>query len=147
MRLWMVGDGPLRRELELQSSNNTGQQSIEFLGMRKNPAPWIAAADALVLPSHFEGMPNVVLEAMALDTPVIATRAGGTVELERDEPTILWAQARNVDSIADAIIQFSRDRDSARRRAESAATMISEHHDVQNVTRSIEGLLGRACGV
>ncbi len=67
---------------------------LEFLGTQHNPLPYVAAADALVLPSHFEGMPNVVLEAMALGTPVIATRAGGTVELEREKPTILWAQPR-----------------------------------------------------
>jgi glycosyltransferase involved in cell wall biosynthesis len=90
-------------------------------------------------------MPNVVLEAMALGTPVIATRAGGSIELERDEPTILWAEANNPESLAEKIVRFSQDRDAANTRALNATAMIKEHHDVHQATRSIESLLKKAC--
>jgi glycosyltransferase involved in cell wall biosynthesis len=145
LRLWIVGDGPLRSELESQWTCGSRQHAIEFLGTQQNPAPWIAAADALVLASHFEGMPNVVLEAMSLGTPVIATRAGGSIELERDTPTILWAEANDPESLAEKIVRFSQDRDAANTRAINATAMIKEHHDVQIATRSIEGLLRKAC--
>jgi glycosyltransferase involved in cell wall biosynthesis len=145
LRLWIVGDGPLRSELESQWTSGASQHSVEFLGTQRNPAPWIAAADALVLPSHFEGMPNAVLEAMALGTPVIATRAGGITELERDEPTMLWAGAGHPMSLADAIMQLQQDRESAAQRADNAAAMIKEHHDVGRATRAIEEVLQQAC--
>ena len=145
LRLWMVGDGPLRGELEAQWRGNSRQHTIEFLGMQRNPTPWIAAADALVLPSHFEGMPNVVLEAMSLGTPVIATRTGGTIELERDQPTILWAQPNDPESIVDAILQFLGDRDAAQRRCSAAKAMIETYHDAGHATRSIESLMTSAC--
>jgi glycosyltransferase involved in cell wall biosynthesis len=145
LRLWMVGDGPLRAELERQWDGSAGRHTIEFLGSQNNAAPWIAAADALVLPSHFEGMPNVVLEAMALGTPVIATRAGGTMELERGEPTILWAQPRDPSSLADAIAGLSTDRGSAQRRAAAATGLIRKHHDLSRAVRSIENQLESAC--
>ena len=144
LRLWMIGDGPLRGELESQCRVAGGQPAIEFLGTHQNPLPYVAAADALVLPSHFEGMPNVVLEAMALGTPVIATRAGGTTELERAEPTILWAQPANIESLSNAILQFAGDRRSAKIRAATARAMIETHHDVQSTTRVIEDILGAA---
>ena len=74
-----VGDGPLRSELETQTETLGLTSQVRFLGALPNAANEIAAADALILPSRFEGMPNVVLESMALGTPVIATRAGGTI--------------------------------------------------------------------
>lgn len=145
LRLWIVGDGPLRCELESKWIAASGQHAIEFLGTQRNPAPWIAAADALVLPSMFEGMPNVVLEAMALGTPVIATSIGGVTELEREEPTILWVEPGQPESMAEAIIQLQQDREAAAQRAANAEAMLHEHHDVEQTTRKIEQLLEEAC--
>ena len=56
-----------------------GPPSTESIstGASADPSGDIAAADALILPSHFEGMPNVVLEAFAAGVPVVATTAGG----------------------------------------------------------------------
>ncbi len=141
IRLWLIGDGPQRDDLQQQWNAADCRHAVEFLGALDQPAAAIATADALVLPSHFEGMPNVVLEAMALGTPVIATRAGGTVQLERDQPTILWAPPKQPDQLASAILQFATDRTSAERRAEAATRLIEQHHDVQATTRQIEQLL------
>ncbi len=141
IRLWLIGDGPLRGELERQWESTSSRHRVDFLGIQENAAPEIAAADALVLPSHFEGMPNVVLEAMALGTPVIATSAGGTVELERDEATILWAQPGKPDSLADAILRFATDRAAGDERAKAASRLVQQYHDVRVTTRTIEQLL------
>jgi glycosyltransferase involved in cell wall biosynthesis len=73
LRLWLVGDGPLRPQLESLAQSLEVTDCVEFVGHVAQPAPWIAAADALCLPSKFEGFPNVMLEAMALGTPVIAS--------------------------------------------------------------------------
>lgn len=144
LNFWLIGDGPLRGELEREWKSIRCRHGVEFLGVQANTAPAIAAADALVLPSHFEGMPNVVLEAMALGTPVIATRAGGTVELERDEATILWAEPQQPNTLADAIIQFATDRESASIRAQAATRLVHQHHDVRKTTLAIERLLDEA---
>ena len=82
--------------------------------------PYIAAADALVLPSRFEGLPNVVMEAMAIGTPVIATRAGGSMELQRDEPTAIWTNPGDPASLADALVQLATDPDAGKKRAVTA---------------------------
>ena len=145
IRVRFVGDGPLRAALEVQAKDIQPPHSVEFLGSLSNVVPSITDADALILPSHFEGMPNVVLEAMALKIPVIATRAGGTVELEREEPTILWAEPGNAESLAAAIRSFAADPVSALARVRSATRLISERHDVAKTSRIIERYLLDAC--
>ena len=140
LRLIFVGDGPLRGVLEDAAARQTSPTTIEFLGHQARPEPWIAAADALVLPSRFEGMPNVVLEAMAIGTPVIATRAGGATELERDSPAALWADPGDPASLAAALLTFATDRDAARVRAQVASENIRRYHDVHKAARQIENL-------
>lgn len=82
-RCTIIGDGPERSALEKQAAEQGLRQRVAFSGFVNNPAPMIAAADALVMPSRFEGMPNAALEALALGTPVIATpAAGGISEIE-----------------------------------------------------------------
>lgn len=71
-RIWMIGDGPLRASLQQTVQNEALLDSIEFIGHVAQPAPWIAASDAVCITSHFEGFPNVMLEAMAMGVPVIA---------------------------------------------------------------------------
>jgi glycosyltransferase involved in cell wall biosynthesis len=81
LHVLMVGDGPLRGELE-RAVDQCGLRSRFHLVGRRNDIPRLMkAADCLVLPSHWEGMPNVVLEAMAAGLPVVATRVEGSTEL------------------------------------------------------------------
>ncbi|MGB0595999.1 MAG: glycosyltransferase [Rubripirellula sp.] len=144
IRIWLVGDGPLRDDLQaLWQQHSRGIHTIDFLGAQ-NAASYIDSADALLLPSLFEGMPNVVLEAMALETPVIATRAGGTIELERDEPTIQWIDPGNPNSIATSIREFALDRHSANQRVNAASRLVQQAHDAGNITHEIEALLLQA---
>lgn len=96
-RVWMIGDGPLRSAIERQTRALNLCHHVEFLGHVDQPAPWIAAADALCLPSTFEGFPNVMLEAMALGTPVIASDIAVVRSLGRISPK---RQDRGLDYVA-----------------------------------------------
>ncbi len=145
IHLQLIGDGPLRADLELLARKIRKPHSVNFYGTLANVAPSIINADALILPSLFEGMPNVVLEAMALGTPVIATRAGGTLELEREEPTILWADPQSPNSLATAILSFASDPKSAVRRTHAATRLITEHHNIEATCHKLEQYLAAAC--
>lgn len=80
--LVVLGDGPERAHLCQQSEALRIAEQIHFLGYVDNPWAWYARADAVLLASRHEGMPNVALEALACGTPVIATpEAGGIHEL------------------------------------------------------------------
>lgn len=78
----IIGEGPERDMLEDKIAAHGLVDHVTLAGFNANPAPWMAGADALLLPSLWEGLPNVALEALALGTPVIAApEAGGIGEI------------------------------------------------------------------
>lgn len=79
--LLMVGDGPERRRLEAIVQSQGLDRRVHWAGWSPRVAPLLLAADLLVLPSRWEGMPNVLLEGMAAGLPVLSTRAHGVEEL------------------------------------------------------------------
>jgi glycosyltransferase involved in cell wall biosynthesis len=88
VRLFIVGDGPERRRLEALTRTLGLQEDVRFCGAVAHdriPA-WLNAADCLCLSSRSEGMPNVVIEALACGCPVVATDVGACRELLHDEP-------------------------------------------------------------
>jgi L-malate glycosyltransferase len=77
----LVGDGPLRAELEQEVMRVGLEGRVRFLGDRRDIAAVLASLDASVIPSVSESMPNVMLESMAAGVPVVATSVGGNCEL------------------------------------------------------------------
>lgn len=77
----IVGDGPDRAALEQQARRLNIADRVYFLGHRDDVPALLAASTALILPSRWEGMPNVVLEAMAAGKAIVASEVEGTAEL------------------------------------------------------------------
>ena len=82
-RLVILGAGPEGERLRAQAASQGLADAVQLLGTVPNAAlaPWYSAADCLLLASSREGWPNVLLEAMACGTPVVATRVGGVPEI------------------------------------------------------------------
>jgi glycosyltransferase involved in cell wall biosynthesis len=82
MHVTIFGDGEERKALVAQIAALGLSDRVTIAGFDPQPAAWLAGADALVLPSRWEGLPNVALEALACGTPVIATpESGGIAEI------------------------------------------------------------------
>ena len=79
--LHLLGDGPLRKEVEFQIAARGLGKSVYLYGWVARPYDYIAKADVLVLPSIIEGLPAVILEAMYCKTPVVAYNVGGISEI------------------------------------------------------------------
>jgi glycosyltransferase involved in cell wall biosynthesis len=105
--LTLLGEGPLRAALEQLAKHRGVADRVRFVGFQKNPYPFFVQADAFVLSSRYEGFPNVVLEALACGTPVIATPApGGVAEIAELAGGVLLASAVDAESLSLAIKRF-----------------------------------------
>lgn len=79
-QLAFVGDGPARDALRAAAASLSGGTAL-FPGEVADPTPWLRAADLFALPSHFEGLSNALLEALACGLPVVASRVSGTEDV------------------------------------------------------------------
>ncbi|HEX2192962.1 MAG TPA: glycosyltransferase [Acidimicrobiales bacterium] len=102
-RLRIAGEGPLLTELtELVDDLGLGDKA-RLLGLREDVPRLLAAADALVLASAYEGLPNVIMEAMAARLPVVATEVGGVPELVEEGRTGFLVPPREPEALARAM--------------------------------------------
>jgi glycosyltransferase involved in cell wall biosynthesis len=139
MLLWLVGDGPLRPQLERLSGSLEVADRIVFCGEEVAPVARYAAADVFVLASHFEGLPTAVLEALAAGVPVIASGVGDTPTLLNDGAGIVLEPPFDAATLRGALQQLvdqpmTRCRLSERGRSRAAAyewrTTVSRYEEL-----------------
>jgi sugar transferase (PEP-CTERM/EpsH1 system associated) len=104
LRLVMIGDGPLRAEVESILAQSGMSDRAWLSGDREDVPALMRVMHAFVLPSLAEGISNTVLEAMASGLPVLATRVGGTAELVVNGQTGLLVPAGDIDAMARGIL-------------------------------------------
>ena len=114
MRLVMVGEGPLRAEVERILSDAKIRHLAWLPGERSDIPDILRGLDCFVLPSLAEGISNTVLEAMASGLPVVATRVGGNVELVDDGVTGRLVPPADSPAMTRAVLSYFEDRDGAR---------------------------------
>ena len=103
--LTIVGDGALRTDLQAQITKLGLKGIVEFVGTQRNPWRYFKYADLLVLPSRYEGMSNVLLEALALGLPVVATDCpGGNREIACIDPRVQLVPTGDIGELSRAIV-------------------------------------------
>ena len=104
-RLAILGEGPQKDELIAQAQALGLADVVRFSGFQQNPWPYLRYADLLVVPSRREAFGNVLLEALALGTPVIAADCPGAIrEIYGDHPAVRLVPPENPAALAEAII-------------------------------------------
>jgi glycosyltransferase involved in cell wall biosynthesis len=126
LRLTLIGDGPDRRMLEALAREAGIGDAVEFVGYRSQAevAATLATVDALVLPSFAEGLPVVLMEAMAAGVPVIATRVAGVPELVREGVHGLLVPPGDTGALAQAVLDLTGDPAKARRMGEAGREVV-----------------------
>jgi glycosyltransferase involved in cell wall biosynthesis len=103
LRLAVIGEGPLGQYLESYSRKLGLEKCVIFTGHIDDIKNVYRQLDLLVLPSETEGMPNVVLEALAMEVPVVATNVGGVPEIIKSGSNGILVEPRNVEGLTEAI--------------------------------------------
>ena len=134
---WVVGDGPLRASVEQAATEAGLAGRVSFLGLRKDVPDILSASDVTVHSSLREGLPRVVLEALAVGTPVVATAVGGVPDVLADGVNGLLVPPEDPAALAGAVLATLADPEAAARRAQagraalhpfSARQMLDEQH-------------------
>ncbi len=131
IQLALVGTGPLQPELE-QLAEDINCNAM-FLGHVQNPAGLMREATALVLPSYTEGTPLVLLEAMALGTPVIASEVGGIPDMIKHEVNGLLVKPRYLNGLKSAIEHLLQNEPLQMQLAAGGKETIAEHFSEEAV--------------
>ena len=112
--LLLVGDGPLRGEVESLIARLGVSGHATLLGLRRDVSDLMSAFDAFVLASRWEGLPRTIPQAMAAGLPVIATRVDGAPDAVRDGETGCLVPPADVGALADGMAQLIADPDRSR---------------------------------
>jgi glycosyltransferase involved in cell wall biosynthesis len=137
----VVGEGPLMERLTEQASRLGLANSIHFLGFQKDPRPFLQAADAFILTSHYEGLPLSVVEAMSCGLPCVVTDAGGNAEAVLDGSNGLVVPRSAVDEISAAMSYLITNPSETARMAKESRARAIQLFDVDKLTAEIERVL------
>jgi len=108
-RFLLVGEGPLRKDLELQAQEIGLGNALIFTGLRKDIPAVLAAVDVLVFSSLWEGLPVALLEGMAAARPVVATAVGGIPEVVLPDKSAILVPPGDADALAQACLRLASD--------------------------------------
>ena len=138
VRFVIDGDGPLREDLEALRDTVGLSGRVTFTGLSPDVRRLMSALDVFVLSSVTEGVPTVVLEAMALGLPVVATAVGGVGEVIVDGKTGLLVESGDEAGLADAICRVLSSRDEAERLGTAGRAWCRSTCDFRAIARKIE---------
>jgi glycosyltransferase involved in cell wall biosynthesis len=139
VRFAMVGEGPLRAELEAQALQLGIADRFRFLGFRRDAAEAFAAFDVVVFPSLWEGTPLTVFEAMAMAKPIVATSVDGLKDVLTHDVNSLVVPPRDPEALA-AAMESLLDDESLGRRLSASALETSKGFDIQTFVSKMERL-------
>jgi len=135
----LVGDGPLRAELEFEAASLGIADKVMMLGDRRDIPQIMAALDVTVVPSESESLSNVILESMAAGIPVVATNVGGNPALVSEGRGML-VPVHDVDALVAATAKLINDAELRRTLGRNARQFARAHFSAENIIREYEEL-------
>ncbi|MEJ2107796.1 MAG: glycosyltransferase [Acidiferrobacteraceae bacterium] len=138
--LLIVGEGELEGELRQEVRDRGLDANVRFCGFRQDVLALIAAADTMVMPSRWEGLPMALLEAMALGKPVVATSVGGIPNVIQQGENGFLVAPRDVEDMARKLGALIGDRTLRKRIGGQAGKTVRERFSAENVARRYEEL-------
>jgi glycosyltransferase involved in cell wall biosynthesis len=139
-RLAIAGEGPLRGDLTALAERLGVRDRVLFVGARSDVREILAALDVFVLPSRTEGMSNALLEAMAMELPVVATAVGGNPEVVTADVAGVLVPAEDPPGMAGAVAALLQAPDRAARLARAGRQRVEERYGSRAMVRRLEAV-------
>lgn len=133
--LVIIGDGVDRESLEARAKTSPVASRIHFLGRRSDVPRWMKRAQVMVLPSRWEGMPNVVLEAMAAGLVVVATDVEGVREILADNVNGRIVPPGSSQGLAEVTIELLRQSEISRKLGVVAQETVKKDFTIESMVR------------
>jgi glycosyltransferase involved in cell wall biosynthesis len=146
LRVALVGDGPMRRSLEMLANELGVSDVVTFVGFKTNAHAYLAGFDYFCMSSKEEGLGTSLIDAMLLKVPIVATNAGGIPELIEHEQTGFLVEARNPRALADGLVAAFSNPDLSRtlvERAHIKAQQFTAEATASQMETVYAGLLNR----
>ncbi len=145
--LVVAGDGSRRSWLEQQALSLGLSPRVQFVGQLEDVGSLLAASDAVLLPSRWEGLPLVLLEGMARARPIVATAVGGVGDVLTDGVHGTLVPAGDVEALAEALMNLQRKSDRAWRMGQAAAERVRDHYTWHVVAEDFESVYDEVLGL
>jgi glycosyltransferase involved in cell wall biosynthesis len=143
----LAGEGSRRAALESRTEALGLSARVRFLGQLEDVGPWLTAADLVVLPSLWEGLPLTLLEAMARARPVVASAVGGIPEAVEDGVHGRLVPPADPEALANALAEMHRKPDAARQMGIRGAERVRERFTWQRVVENFEAVYDDVLGL
>jgi glycosyltransferase involved in cell wall biosynthesis len=143
LRVLLAGQGPDEAHLRAVAHGADPRGRLLFLGHCPDVRPVLESADIFVLPSRHEGLPYAVLEAMAMQVPVVATAVGGVGEVVRNEETGLLVAPRDGPALGAAVRRLLEETELRERLVAAARRRLEERFSLDRTVEQVEALLRR----
>lgn len=140
LHLVLAGDGPLRSALEAQANALGLSQRVHFVGVRLDMPDVLRASDIFVMPSLWEGLPMIILEALAGGVPIVASSVGGVPSAVIDGQTGSLVPAQDPDRLADALHHMLEDAEYRARCVVNGRRLFDDHFSAAAMARRYEAL-------
>jgi glycosyltransferase involved in cell wall biosynthesis len=140
LTVFVIGDGPMREELERLTRELGVEANVTFAGVRLDAVELIAASDVFCHPTLYEGFGLAVAEAMALGVPVVASRVAGVVELVADGRTGILVPPENPVALAEALTGLLGDPERRRRLGAEGRQAVVARFDSGDWLRQVEAI-------
>ncbi len=142
----LIGDGELRRNLESLAIKVGVKNSFSFLGNQPNVSKLLAQIDIFVLPSLWEGLPLVLLEAMAAKKPIVATNVNGITEIIESEKEGILVAPKDPVSLSKAIIRLIEDEGLRKRFTENGYKKVVNKFSLKTMIKKTESVYLKYAG-
>jgi len=140
LQIYFFGQGPEKKVLKEMVQKERLNAYVLFMAPVENIYPCILQMDMIVIPSLWEGLPNILLEAMALERPVIAAKIGGIMEVVDNEKEALLFDPGNEKQLAEAIRRLIHDPPLAKQIAAQAKARVARDFTMNSCVQKTEAL-------